>query len=327
MSLGFLKTNSKSLGYFLIIVSAALYALTHVIGKPLLETSDIQINPVVLAATIYFINGLFFTPISRRSTPLREIDKKSMFFIVMVGIAEVSALITYFFGLKDSTAVNASIFSNGEIVFSLIIAIVIFKEKLHQKEIMPFAMIIFGMMVIPIGYDMYENGMSISPIVFGDILIVLSGLFYAVDVNLCKYVSDRISSYRITQILSFAAGGFAFLMLLLFQIPYQVHLEQLAPITLIAILGTGLATVFFLLSLKIIGAIRTILIYSSTAVFGIIFSALIIGEEITVMNMISIGTVMFGIYMLRSRFSDNEHKQKESNENKKDVFQKILGRF
>lgn len=326
MSLEIFKVNSKFLGYFLIIISAALYALTHVIGKPLLESNEIEMNPVVLAATIYFINGLFFTPLSKRSTPFHQIDRKSLFFIILVGMAEVSALITYFFGLKDSTAINASIFSNGEIIFSLLIAIIIFKEKLHQKELVPFAMIIFGMMVIPIGYDFYTHGMNMSPIVLGDVLIILSGLFYAVDVNLCKYVSNKISSYRITQLLSFSAGLFALMMLFIFQIPFDIQIEHLPSITLIAILGTGMATVFFLLSLKLIGAIRTVLIYSSTSVFGIIFSAILIGEEITIMNTVSIGAVLLGIYMLRARLGD-ETPQNLTKIPKKIGFQKILDFF
>ena len=35
----------------------------------------------------------------------------------LIGITEVAALITYFYGLSAATAVNASIFSNSEIIF------------------------------------------------------------------------------------------------------------------------------------------------------------------------------------------------------------------
>ena len=317
------KSSKHTLGYILIISSAALFALTHVIGKPLLEDPNfgVEINPIALVATIYIINGLFFTPLSKNSGPIKDIGKRNLILITLIGIAEVSALISYFFGLKESTAVNASIFSNGEIIFSLLIAITIFKERLHKKELTPFFMIIFGMMILPIGYDFWHHGMALSDLVIGDLLIIFSGLLYAIDVNICKYVSDRVSSNRITQLVSFTAGGFALALLVAFQIPYEITWEQLAPISLIAILGTGLATVFFLMALKLIGAVRTVLIYSTTSVFGIIFSAIILAEQITMVNIISISTVMVGIYFLRKRFGEHE-EPKQLNEDGKIIVEK-----
>ncbi len=327
------KYSSHTLGYAVIIISAALFALTHVIGKPLFENPEVgvEINPIALVATIYIINGLFFTPLSKKSGPLKNVGRKNIALIAFIGIFEVSALISFFFGLKDSTAVNASIFSNGEIIFSLIISITIFRERLHRKELTPFFMIIFGMMILPLGYDFWLHGMTVSDLVIGDLLIILSGLLYAIDVNICKYVSGRVSSHRITQLVSFTAGGFALAMLVALQIPYNITLEHLPSISAIGIFGIGLASVLFLVSLRLIGAVRTVLIYSTTSIFGIIFSAIILGEQVTMVNIVSIVTVMVGIYMLRKRFGDDhiEVKQEvvskqniqESHENKpKDEF-------
>ena len=313
------KSNPKTLGYILILSSAVLFALVHVIGKPLLGQSGegFEINPIALAATIYIINGLFFTPFARKTSAIRSLGNKNLILIGIIAIAEVSALISYFFGLKEATAINASIFSNGEIIFSLLIAITIFRERLNRKELTPCFMIIFGMMILPVGYDLYNNGMALSDLVFGDMLIILSGLLYAIDVNICKYVSDRVSSKRIAQLVSFMAGGFAVGLLFAFQIPYDIALEQLAPISLMAILGIGLATLFFLISLRLIGAVRTILIYSTTSIFGVIFSALFLAEQITLVNVVSIVIVMVGIYLLRNRLGkENENHKNELSENR-----------
>ncbi len=312
------KPNSKSFGYLIITVSAALFALTHVIGKPLLEQSNgIEINPIALAATIYIINGLFFTPFVRKKNPIKTLGNKNLILISMIAIAEVSALISYFFGLKEATAVNAAIFSNGEIIFSLLIAITIFREKLSKNEITPCFMIIFGMMVLPVGYDFYNQGMVLTDLVFGDFLIIFSGLLYAIDVNICKYVGDRINSKRVAQLVSFFAGGFAIVLLLAFQIPYDITLDKIPAISLIGILGIGLATLLFLISLRLIGAVRTILIYSTTSIFGVIFSTVFLGEQITIVNIISIVMVMTGIYILRNRLAkENGHYEDNSESSK-----------
>ena len=301
--------SNHSFGYVCIISSATLFALTHVISKTLLGDgiSSLEINPIGLAATVYIINGLFFTPFASRNNSIKNIGTKNLILIALIGIAELAGLITYFFGMKDASSINASIFSNGEIIFSLLITITIFREKLRRSEMTPIFMIILGMMILPIIFDFYQSGHTMSNIVFGDILLITAGIFYAIDVNICKFVSGRVNSARITQLCSFFAGGIALALLVIFQIPYNINLEQLAPISLLAILGTGLATIFFLIALRLIGAIKTILIYSTTSVFGIIFSGTILLETVTLTDVISILLVISGIYLLRKRFNEKEH--------------------
>ena len=93
------------------------------------------INPIVLVACIYMLNDLFFTPIARKNNPsIRNLGSKNLILLSMVGIAEVSTLMVYPFGLKDTTAINASIFNNAEIVFSLLIVMIIFQEKIRKNE-------------------------------------------------------------------------------------------------------------------------------------------------------------------------------------------------
>jgi len=133
-----------SLGYTLAILAGLLAALVHVIAKPIVESPEAsisEINPVVFAFIIYFINGLFFTPIAKNSTSIRNLGKRNFFLLGIIGIAEVSGLIVYFFGLRESTAVNASIFSSSEIIISIMLAVLIFRERLQRRELTPFSMI------------------------------------------------------------------------------------------------------------------------------------------------------------------------------------------
>lgn len=300
-------------GYYLIILAAALSALIHVISKPMLENSEnmLEINPIVLAFLIYFIAGIFFTPIAKKTHSISKFGKKDWMFMGLIGIAEVSALITYFYGLSTSTAVNASIFSNSEIIFALVIAMLVFKEKLHIKESIPFTMIILGMMVIPVGNDLVQNNFNFGHIVTGDLLIILSGVLYAVDISLCKYIGDRFDTKRVTQVLSFICAGVAVSLIAVFQIPMDVDVMQLPGIIAISILGTGLSTLFFLMALKIIGTVRTVLLYSTTAVFGVVFSGLFLSETITATDILSLALVLTGIFLLRNKLAGKNEVEAE----------------
>jgi drug/metabolite transporter (DMT)-like permease len=297
------------LGYVLVIVAAALAGLIHSVSKPILEfsnTNTVEINPLTFAAIIFIINGMFFTPIRKNGQSSEKMGKKNYYLLILIGIVEVLAIITYFFGLKESTAVNASILVNGEIIFSVFIALIVFKERLGKKEIPYFFMIIFGACLIPIGYDLYKHEMNLTGLVLGDLLILLSGLLYAIDINMCKHVSGKVNAKKITQISSFAGGGFALFLILAFQIPFDISISHIPNIAIVGILGTGLSTYFFIIALKLIGAVRTILLYSSMSVFGIIFATLLLREVITLENILAIALVSGGMYFLRNRLGNDK---------------------
>ena len=295
-------------GYYFVILAAALAALIHVISKPMLDgvNSQLEINPIVMAFLIYFICGIFFTPIVKKSKIISKITRKDLTFMILIGIAEVSGLITYFYGISTSTAVNASIFSNSEIIFALVIAMLVFKERLQIKECIPFSMIIMGMMIIPVGNDLYQNNFSLEGIVTGDLLIIFSGLLYAVDITLCKYLGEKFDVKKTVQIISFVCAAITISIIALFQIPMDVEWVQLPSILIMSIIGTGMSTLFFLMGLKLIGAVRTVLLYSTTSMFGILFSGLILSEEITSVDIFSSVLILVGIFLLRNRLAGIE---------------------
>ena len=295
-------------GYYFIILAAALAALIHVICKPMLDggNSQLEINPIVMAFLIYFICGIFFTPLVKKSSKISKITRRDIMFMMLIGAAEVSALITYFYGISTATAVNASIFSNSEIIFALVIAMLVFKERLQIKECIPFSMIIIGMMAIPIGNNLYQNNFSVGNIVTGDLLIIFSGLLYAIDITLCKYLGKKFDVKRTVQIISFTCAAITISIIVLFQIPMNVEITQLPNILVMSIIGTGMSTLFFLMGLKLIGAVRTVILYSTTSVFGILFSGLILSETITLVDVFSAGLVIAGIFLLRNKLAGTE---------------------
>jgi drug/metabolite transporter (DMT)-like permease len=303
-----------SRGYAFAILAAGLAALMHVMPKPLLESNSgfLEVHPITLACAIYLINGLFFSPFSKNAEPYYKIGRKTALFITLIGLAEVLGLITYFFGLRESTATNAAILNNSEIVFSIIIAITILRERLHKRELVPFSIVIVGIAVLPIGFDFYQRGMAITGLVSGDFLILLSGLFFALDINISKYVSDRIDSKRIAQLTSFSAGGFALGLIVFFQIPFDISLSHVPGILITGIAGTGISTLFFIIALRMIGAVRTTVAYSTSSIFGVILAGVFLNESITIVNIISLIMVLGGTYFLKNKISGEEGSEVKS---------------
>jgi drug/metabolite transporter (DMT)-like permease len=132
-----LKTMSKTnMGYFYIIVAAILIGAIHSFSKPLLSFTPgiTELNPLTYSVIVYLLNGLLFTPIKKYQTPIKKIGKRNFALISIIGGLEVSGFVAYFMGLKETTAVNASILFNSEIIFAIVISLLFFKEKLSKKS-------------------------------------------------------------------------------------------------------------------------------------------------------------------------------------------------
>lgn len=299
------KLLSARSGYVIAIIAAVLTGMIHSLPKQLFSFSSIgtELNPLTFIVITYLINAAFFTPHKKDSEPLSKLRKMDMFIILAIALTEVSGLASYFFGLKQSTAINGSILTNGEIIFAVLIAIIIFKESLPKGEIMPFFAIILGIIALPIGYEFFQSNLSTTDLLSGNLLILLSGAFCATDIILCKYVTKRVDPKRITQLVSFSGAIFVLIIMAVFQIPFNVDLRQLPSIAMLGLFGTGFATFLFLIALKIIGITRTVLLYSTQFIFGVIFATVFLHESITIINIISISLASVGIYLLRNKLS------------------------
>jgi len=92
----------------------------------------------------------------------------------MIETIEASTSMVYFFGLKDTTPTNALIFNNVEIIFFLLIAIIIFQEKIRKNEFAPFLMIVIGIIISSVTYDLYKNDPNMFSLLLEYISIILS---------------------------------------------------------------------------------------------------------------------------------------------------------
>ena len=88
------------------------------------------------------------------------------------------------------------------------------------------------------------------------------------------------------------------------QIPINLRLEDLPVLLVTGIFGIGLSVLFIVMAIKHIGAVRTILIFSTTTLFGIFFSYVILGEEIVIPHFVAFAMVFIGIYLIRKKVAE-----------------------
>jgi len=304
------KRTSFWCGITIALLAAIFAGTTNIVGKALVDPSigyvEDAVHPLNLAIFLGLISGLFFTPFAKGKKSPTKFGKKSLFFLIMLGVTDVAAITTNFFGLNHTSAINATILLNTDLLFVLLIAIIVFKERITKQETFPLGLVALGSIILPLGVDIIQNGTFVSGFVVGDMLILLAAGFFALDISLAKFVSVRIPASRISQISAFAGVPFALILMMIFQVPFDLPLDQMPVIVYMGIFVSGLSYYFFVIALRLIGAIRTILIFSTTTVFGISFSAIFLGEEITPLNVISVIIIILGVYLLRKKIASME---------------------
>jgi drug/metabolite transporter (DMT)-like permease len=300
------KFKKYSIG-FLCALSAAIFgSIADVLPKPILEgdSSFDGLDPIVMITVMYLVNSLIFTGITSKRNPIVEIGKTNFMFLVLIGIIEIIATGLFYFGLKDTSATNAAILGNSDIVFTSIIATMVFKESIKSNEYFPYSLIIIGAIIIPIWSDAISFDYQITKFVYGDLLILLAGLFYGIEMNIYRYVSSKVNSKRVLQVISFVGGITALCAVIVLQIPINLRPEDLPIILTAGVFGIGISILLIVTAIKYIGAIRAILIFSTTTLFGIIFSFIILGEEIHFLHFIAFGLIFYATSLLRNRISD-----------------------
>ena len=297
------KKNKIALGIALAFAGAAMDALADVIPKPLMaETQILPAAPLMIVFLIYIVSGTIFTPFTTKSPSLFKFSRKSIYALTGLGVAEVLGTIFFLYGLKDTSAINAAILGNSEIVFGIIIAMIVLSERIKRKEFLPFMLIGIGAILIPLGTSVSEHGFMTN-FVIGDLMILLSGVFMGIVMTMYKRMGDEFDSKRIIQYTSFVGAAVAMAGILVMNIPFELDPNHLPTILVTGIVGIGIPILFVIVALRYIGAVRTILIFSTTSVFGALFAHVLLGEIITFVNVGAIGLVIAGTYLLRKKLA------------------------
>jgi len=286
------QLGERRVGYVCAILASIMFGAVPIIAKPLVS----EVNPFVLSSITYLCAFLVFIPIVRKSKISFKRNDYVILLVIGIGSAFLSPIL-YFVGLEKSHASDASLLSNAEIVFTVLLAVLFFKEKLKPVGYFAMAIVLFGVVIITTNLD-FSRSFELN---YGNLLILGATALWALDNNLSRIISERISSARIVQVKYGIGGALMIATIFALQIPFQINYDLLPHVILLSLVGFGGALYFFLLSLKRIGTVRTIAIFSFSSVFGLVFSAILLGEKISAYQIIAIVIMLSGIYLINKK--------------------------
>jgi drug/metabolite transporter (DMT)-like permease len=132
----------------------------------------------------------------------------------------------------------------------------------------------------------------------GNLLIIGATLFWGLDNNISRILSHRIDITKIIQLKSIIGGLILLVLTFLMDIPLNISLMQIPSILLLGIVGFAASLYFFLHGLNKIGTTNTLLILSLSSVFGLVLASVVLHEQISTIQIIAGGIMLFGIYLV-----------------------------
>jgi len=293
-------------GYVGTIASALLFGLGTTLNKLALT----EVNPTVVAGLIYIFAGLFlaairFSPLRRKVMKLIKTPTKSekkfcrrdiavLSLVVLCG--SVLAPFLFLNGLNQTTAINASFLSNTEVLFTVLFALVFLKEYCNKKEWSGIIILIFG--AVFLATNAQFNNLSLTEAVFGNILILAACLFWGIDNNLSKFLCIKEDLILVIGLKCIIGGSSLLGVAYTFGSSFNVPLSAFPYLVSVGAFSIGFSILFFMVSLKEIGSIRTGSIYSTSALFGVTFALIILKEPVTIIQALAGLIMVLGVYVL-----------------------------
>lgn len=280
----------KYLAISMAILAALLYGFSAPFSKMLLQ----EVPAALMAALLYLGAGLgmmcinLIIALSHKGTLEAKLTKKETPFIIAMIFLDIAAPILLMLGLKMTTASNASLLNNFEIVATSFIALMIFKETIGKRMWLAIALISLSSFVLSLS-DL--SGFSFS---LGSILVLLACIAWGFENNCTRMLSLK-DPLQIVVIKGMGSGIGALIIAFASKSVYA-PLTYVAMALLLGFLAYGLSIYLYIRAQRDLGAARTSAFYAAAPFIGVLLSWLVIKEPITAQFLVALLIMIWGTY-------------------------------
>jgi drug/metabolite transporter (DMT)-like permease len=282
------QTNRFEIGFVFAIISAIFFSLNVPISKLLL----VEVSPYWLASLLYFgagIGTLMYHFITRKNaTKHLKVSNQSLWYGLMI-VLDIFAPILFLLGVKETNGSMVGLLSNAELIFTLIIALIFFKEKLSLSSQIASILIIFGLLIANYQGSSFQFGM-------GSLWIILGTLFWGFENNISKKLSFGNPLFVV--IFKGLGTGIGTIIIAL-------SLREIAPSFIYVIYALvagfliyGLSLIFYVNAQRSQGAAKVQLIQSFAPLLGGILSWIFFQETLLISTLLGYILVVFALFLL-----------------------------
>lgn len=275
---------------FFAILAAALYAINAPISKLLLD----KVPTAMMAAFLYLGAGLGLALIeiiqkkTNRAGKEKPLTKKELPYTIGMVVLDIAAPLFLMAGLTMTTAANASLLNNFEIVATSVIALAIFHEAISRRLWLAIGLVTFASMILS-----FEDISSFS-FSIGSVFVLLACICWGFENNCTRMLSEK-SPVEIVIIKGFCSGTGSFLIALIVgeKIPGFGYIFGVLALGFVAY---GLSIFFYIYAQRYLGAAKTSAYYAISPFIGVAVSFVICREAPTPWFLLALFLMSLGTY-------------------------------
>ena len=251
-------------------------------------------HPLFFAAAIALLAAIVLLPFALRAGISQLFSRKHGPGLFLAGmLSSGAAMLVFMFGASMTSAINASILPQAEVLYSLVISYFLLREKITLWQVAFSSLIVLGTLTV-----VYNGTGGIN---LGDILVLSSSIFY----QLSHVVSKRLVNEVDPVILSFSRAVYAGIILMplaFILVPAQFTLVTspyaLGLIAVQSVIGYGLGFFTWYSALKRINLSKATGLIMPNPLISVALAMLWLGEIPSPYQMAGFAITMLGIYLL-----------------------------
>lgn len=287
-----METEQKNKrGIAFAILAAALYAINAPFSKILLEFMP----PTLMAGFLYVGAGIgmIFIALMRKIKKYEakelKLTKSELPYTIAMIVLDIAAPICLLFGLNSTTAANASLLNNFEIVATAIIALMVFKEKISTR-------LWFGIFFVTLscGILSFEDVSSLR-FSYGSLFVLLAAICWGFENNCTRKISSKDPLQIV--LLKGIFSGIGSLIIGLFIGERIKELWSIVAVLCVGFVAYGLSIYFYVYAQRLLGAARTSAYYAVAPFIAAILSLIIFREIPDVTYFVALVLMIVGAWL------------------------------
>ncbi len=299
-----IKSNNTKAVLFAII-AAALYGIGSPVSKLLLE----EVPPTLMAALLYLGAGMgmlvlnLIHGLKHKKREEAKITSKELPYILGMIVLDIAAPVLLMFGLSLTTAANASLLNNFEIVATSLIALFIFKEAIGKRMWLAIILITTSSFILTVK-DYSSFTFSI-----GSVFVLLACICWGFENNCTRMLSMK-DPRQIVVIKGFGSGCGALIIAIITK-QLSSNILFLLPTLLLGFIAYGLSIYCYIIAQRDLGAARTSSYYAAAPFIGVLISWLAFRDRIGINFIIALAFMLLGAYFAITEMHKHMHNHEQ----------------
>ena len=230
--------------------------------------------------------------VKRTSEKEEKICEKDLPYVMGMILLDVIAPICLLLGLKYTSAANASLLNNFEIVATAIIALMIFKEKISKRLWLGIIFVVMSCLLLSIE--------DISSLQFssGSLFIILACICWGFENNCTRTLSSKDPLQIV--LLKGIFSGLGSLIIGFIIGEKIIHIWSVFAVLLVGFIAYGLSIFFYVYAQRKLGAARTSAYYAVAPFIGTLLSLIIFQELPKYTYFIALFLMLIGAWLCAS---------------------------